>query len=765
LGSCNDAIAVSDATPEDLLDGEIVYINSAFSLQMGYAPEDVMGRRQRFLLAPASVGAHVSKDFLIPAKAQLPLNFAIRCKDSHEARVLTTAWLVPGPGPRKNYAAFMYRAWSTEHWRAEPSVADFTNASVFTADLDGSVTSWNRGATRLTGYSAAEMVGRNIEMLYPEEERSRVRQMIGILMKEGSLSAGAPLRRRDGGISQISLELSVIPNGLGAPASFLGVFVDVTNLEPSKTVPHENDEVRNRIRRLEGPSTSDRALSKLTAITGNENERHSQRESEMTGATGLADRSSGSANVAPSIIQPLLDFCSGFDELHSAHRGMSLLERATSQAVEHFPDGMVLTDLGNKVVSWNLKIEEITGYKKSEAIGKPLEALLGSSDLKEGETTLRNRRGEEVFVNASVIPREEDGPPFLTWVIRDITKRKKAERALQEASERFEALAQNTRSAFWLSTRDVNNFLYMSPLFESMSGYPTDDMTFHHQQWQKMVHPDDRDGFYASRRTYLEGTPVRYKYRLVRRDGRTLWISSYVFPVRNAQGEIYRLGGLVQDVTDREEAAAQLQAAVAEKDALLREVHHRVKNNLQIISSLLRLQGASAADPNSASALRESHTRVQAIALLHEHLYQSDSASKISFPAYAKRLVDGLTGMYRLRRASYNVTLDIAPLTFDSETTILSGLILNELVSNALRHAFPAGQDGEVVIRSFGSSNGKIVLSVSDNGIGMPQDFDLQRANTLGLQLVRRLTRQLKGTVSVARQDGTTVTIEFSNRS
>jgi two-component sensor histidine kinase len=217
----------------------------------------------------------------------------------------------------------------------------------------------------------------------------------------------------------------------------------------------------------------------------------------------------------------------------------------------------------------------------------------------------------------------------------------------------------------------------------------------------------------------------------------------------------------MEDVTEHEEADAQLHEALQEKEALLKEIHHRVKNNLQIISSLLRLQARSTADPDSISILQESRNRVETIALIHENLYQSASFSRINFAVYAGRLLANVIGIHQVTPDGVKVTVDIEPLMFDPQTAVLCGLILNELVANALRHAFPGHQKGEIKIQAHARDEKAVIMSVGDNGVGMPQEFDLGQVHSLGIQLVRQLTRQLKGTMSVSSRNGAVVRIEF----
>jgi two-component sensor histidine kinase len=260
---------------------------------------------------------------------------------------------------------------------------------------------------------------------------------------------------------------------------------------------------------------------------------------------------------------------------------------------------------------------------------------------------------------------------------------------------------------------------------------------------------------------YSKGEAVRHRYRIVRRDGAVRWVESDVFPVKDSAGKISSLAGMWEDVTDLHQAEAQLRTSLEIREAMLKETHHRIKNSLQVISSLLRLQASSTADAEAGSILTESRNRVEVIALLHEHLYRSDSLMRLNFPVYVRRLLANLVGMHELPPDNLRINLDVDPLVLDTERALVCGLILNELVQNSLRHAFPGGGGGQIDVRLKAGADRMATLSVSDTGVGMPSGFDIERAGTLGLRLVRQLTRQLKGKLSISPGNHLTVQIAF----
>src|SRR5271157_3436234 len=218
---------------------------------------------------------------------------------------------------------------------------------------------------------------------------------------------------------------------------------------------------------------------------------------------------------------------------------------------------------------------------------------------------------------------------------------------------------------------------------------------------------------------------------------------------------------LREENSERKRAEEQLQASLAEKDVLLKEVHHRVKNNLQLISSLLSLQAARIEDPAVAELFAESRNRVRSMALVHENLYRAGNFARISMATHVQNLCAHLTRAYGVHSRRVELAIRIGDVQLDLDRAVTCGLIVNELVSNALKHAFPDGRAGRVCVELQPLGDKQQVLVVGDNGIGLRPDLDPRRSDSLGLQLVDDLTQQLHGTIVVNRDGGTTFTITF----
>jgi PAS domain S-box-containing protein len=238
------------------------------------------------------------------------------------------------------------------------------------------------------------------------------------------------------------------------------------------------------------------------------------------------------------------------------------------------------------------------------------------------------------------------------------------------------------------------------------------------------------------------------------------WLVSY-YPVQLPQRPLLGLGTVVVDITERRQMEERLQASLNEKEVLLKEIHHRVKNNLQIVCSLLDLQADTLTDPQVRTIFEESQQRIQAMALIHESLYQSDDLAHIDAAQYIGRLCARLGQAYAPLTERVAVTVQAEAVWLGVQTAIACGLILQELLSNGFKHAFPDGQSGEIQITLQVAPEQQAILSVRDTGVGFPEGLDFRTTDSLGLQLVCLLTEQLQGTIRLERRAGTAWTLMF----
>jgi PAS domain S-box-containing protein len=254
---------------------------------------------------------------------------------------------------------------------------------------------------------------------------------------------------------------------------------------------------------------------------------------------------------------------------------------------------------------------------------------------------------------------------------------------------------------------------------------------------------------------------VRFESSITSVDGNKRWVSSLLTPIFE-RDELKKFVIVDTDITPNKELEEKLTSSLHEKEVLLKEIHHRVKNNLQIIISLLNLQSGYIHDEETLRAVKEGENRVRAMALVHEKFYQVEGISEIDFAEYVEKLCQYI--FQSLPEAAHRVQLKVESdnVAFDLDTAMPCGLLINEIVSNSLKYAFPDGREGEIIIRLKSTGENKISITIQDNGIGIPEEFDLKNPTTLGLQLIDALTSQLNGEVEMSRNGGTIFNITFT---
>ncbi len=255
--------------------------------------------------------------------------------------------------------------------------------------------------------------------------------------------------------------------------------------------------------------------------------------------------------------------------------------------------------------------------------------------------------------------------------------------------------------------------------------------------------------------------PRRYEFNIIRKDGHIRQVETSSAVTYNSAGTMQTIAQVL-DITERKEAEERIGQLVKEKEVMLREKHHRVKNNMQVIASLLSLQSHHITDGKALELFRDSENRVRSMALVHEKLYRSDDMSRVDFGRYLKDLGIHLFQIYRPDPTLITYRFRIADVFVAMETAVPCGLIVNELLSNALKHAFPHGRKGTISIDLIRNEEaGAFTLIVSDDGVGFPDSVDFQDTETLGLQLVNLLVGQIDGTMTLESKHGSSFTMVF----
>ncbi|MGB3534709.1 MAG: PAS domain S-box protein [Microcoleaceae cyanobacterium] len=342
-------------------------------------------------------------------------------------------------------------------------------------------------------------------------------------------------------------------------------------------------------------------------------------------------------------------------------------------------------------------------------------------------------------------------------IAEDITLDKQAAVALGRSQERLQLALEGSENGLWdwnLATGE----LYTSPQAIQMLGYKTEAFTGSVTQWQEIIHPEDRSWVLERLNHHLTQSSsgaYAFDYRLRTRTGSWKWVANYGKVVeRDAQGNPVRMTGVQQDITERKKVEEKLQTSLREKEVLLQEIHHRVKNNLHIISSLLDLQSDTLENEQLIEIFADSQNRIRSMALIHEQLYQSPDLGQVEFGEYIHRLMNNLLCSFGDNINGIQPIVEADSVYLNIETAIPCGLLINEIVTNAFKHAFSQHKTGQIYVK-FHQCQQQLILTLSDNGIGIPEEIDWQNSSSLGLRLVKILSRQLKAEIDTNFSQGT----------
>lgn len=335
---------------------------------------------------------------------------------------------------------------------------------------------------------------------------------------------------------------------------------------------------------------------------------------------------------------------------------------------------------------------------------------------------------------------------------------KKAEESLQESEARLNSVLSSLQDVVWSMSLPDLKLRYINPACQILYGYSPADILANRGILLEMVIPEYHQEVESTWKNIMENYHLgvlqnqkemnwEIEYKIQLSNGLHRWIRERSHIVYDKYGRAVSIDGISTDVTERHEAEEKLFKSLQEKEILLKEIHHRVKNNLYVISGLLNLQSSYIEDEQVRSLFDDSQNRIQTMAVIHEQLYQSDDLSQINFADYINRLVSNLFLSYNHYHTGIKPVTYLQECRLNIETAIPAGLLINELVTNAFKHAFPTGE-GEVTINLIAKEE-DIELEVKDNGIGLPDNLNIEQTNSLGLRLVRLLAQQLDAEIVV----------------
>jgi PAS domain S-box-containing protein len=492
----------------------------------------------------------------------------------------------------------------------------------------------------------------------------------------------------------------------------------------------------------------------------------------------------------------------------------SLIEASLDPLVTIGPEG--------KITDVNSSTETVTGYSRDELVGtdfsdyftEPYKARKGYQqafklgEIKDYPLEIQHKDGHitPVFYNASVYKDETGKIIGVFAAARDITERKKSEKALKKVHDNLEKIVEERTSELekaYNSLKEsekslseaqkmahignwnwnlVTGEVYWSNELYCIFGRSPQELSATYDEFLSYVHPDDRDRVNNAMKKGLNGGPIAGDYRIILANGEERIVHTESEVVFYEENNPIQVKGTVQDITERKKVEETLKKLEVIRK---KEIHHRIKNNLQVISSLLDLQAEKfnnrecVKDSEIIEAFKESQDRVTSIALIHEELHEEEGTTDtLNFSLYLQRLAESLFQTYRFGNTKICLNLDLEEsIFFDMDTAVPLGMIVNELVSNSFKYAFTGRKTGEIQIKLFRKEitseinskeeltqkGTKYTLIVSDNGTGIPKNIDFENPDTLGLQLVSILVDQLEGKIKFERDQGTEFTIWFND--
>lgn len=504
---------------------------------------------------------------------------------------------------------------------------------------------------------------------------------------------------------------------------------------------------------------------------------------DRMGQTHIVDFSLSPLTTPEGEVRYLIPTGHDITPLKQALEALASSEAQFSKAFEYAPIGKALISRQGRFFRVNRTFCDIFGYTPGELIGKKFKDLTHPDEIQEDVSHLRKLIAREIEIytrekryvhkdgrliwgklSLVFIADSDDKPLFLIAQVEDITRQKQALAELEQSEERFKALTTSLEDIIYTLDAELRCTSIYGYWHQSFTAQP--EMLLGRQI--KEMPFVSVDFHVAPHEQALAGQPTAYEWQVPFPEG-LLYFQSKLTPLKNEAGEIKGVAGSIRNITQMKRAEAQIKASLQEKELLLREIYHRVKNNLQIISSMLNLQARQSQNSETVALLKETQNRVLSMALVHEKLYESPGLAQLNFAAYIQELCSHLVNVYALQRSRIRLHFDCENIHLNADIAISCGLILNEVISNTLKHAFP--EQGlppdfkpEIQITLKQNAAAQCLLRIKDNGIGLPEDLDFNTLTSLGLRLVKRLSHQIEGELKICRDQGTCLEIDFPLR-
>ncbi|MFB6257181.1 MAG: PAS domain S-box protein [Flavobacteriales bacterium] len=470
------------------------------------------------------------------------------------------------------------------------------------------------------------------------------------------------------------------------------------------------------------------------------------------------------------------------EEHERTHQKLRDSQEFTRSIIDSSLDMIIASDKEGRITVFNDAAETEFGYSREEIIGQEAELLF--LDRSDREHVLKNMKDEGGFTG-EIWNVDKEGGSFLTYlsatalkdhggevigsmgISRDITELKEAEEELRKSEEKYRAIYD--QAYIGIAQVDLKgNFLNANQQLCAITGYSEEELRS--MNFQDITPPEyqERSDNFRKILEQKKEERVSFEKQYIHKKGFRIDVNLTVALVKDRNDDPAYFVTVFEDITERKKNEQELIRSLKEKEVLLREVHHRVKNNLQVISSILNLQSNFVNDSNTLQILRESQNRISSMSFIHESLYRKDEFDSIDLAQYVKELSTNLLHSFHQKEKNIQLEHEMEEVNLDLDQAIPCGLIINELVSNALKYAFEDQNDGKlrIEVRQENKNGGgsEVAIRIADNGTGLPEGYKVGESDSLGLQLVSSLLEQLKGNIRLKQDNGTDYLITFDKQ-
>jgi len=434
-----------------------------------------------------------------------------------------------------------------------------------------------------------------------------------------------------------------------------------------------------------------------------------------------------------------------------------------------------LLNPSGKAIKINKEFTRLFGYtqadvEKGEVLLAP-EELMNESNMilertKAGkkvilQTKRFKKNGEPVEVEIVAGPIKKNNQLIAIYVVwKNLSELKESERRARKNEERFLAIFEGSRDALLFITDQQAHFVAVNQAACKLTGYSREELL---QMRIPDLHEEaDLEAYKQYFHRILRGESILSEAKILRKDGQKIDVefsNNIIF----LDGTPY-IHTVARDISEWKKDKERIKAFLREKDVMLQEIHHRVKNNMQIIISLMRIQARKVKNARFSKYLQALQDRVYSMSLIHDHFYKERQLDKINIATYIKELINHLFYIHGHKDNKIKINLAIDKIYLDLNKAVPFGMLINEIITNILKHAFPQRKKGEIFLRLYQDGNKKIHLLISDTGVGLPSEVDIENPTTMGLQLMKDLTQQLKGEIQIESEQGTKIKVVFPGK-